>query len=109
MSLNFVKILLPTIELVALGVFEKLMNSILTTLAPFFEWIFLILEGDKDSYKIVASVLYCSIYHCTNFEKNELKYFSILISYASFITDLRIIPEGQNILAKSSIRPPAFY
>ena len=36
----------------------------------------------------VASVLQCSIYHCTSFEKNAFENFSILIFDALFITDL---------------------
>ena len=46
---------------------------------------------------LVASVLYCSIYHCTTFEKNEIEKFGILIFYVLFIRDLRIIPEGENM------------
>ena len=46
---------------------------------------------------VVASVLYCSIYHCTTFEKNEIEQFDILIFDVSFIRDLRIIPEGENM------------
>ena len=45
----------------------------------------------------VASVLYCSIYHCTTFEKNEIEKFGILIFDVLFIRDLRIIPEGENM------------
>ena len=45
----------------------------------------------------IASVLWCSIYHCTSFEKDEFENFSILIFDASFITDLSIIPKGYNI------------
>ena len=46
---------------------------------------------------IVASVLYCSIYHCTSFEKNEIEKFGILIFDDLFIRDFRIIPEGENM------------
>ena len=46
---------------------------------------------------IVVSVLYCSIYHCTSFEKNEIEKFGILIFDDLFIRDLRIIPEGENM------------
>ena len=49
------------------------------------------------SIQIVASVLYCSIYHCTSFEKNEIEKFGILIFDDLFIRDLRIIPEGENM------------
>ena len=45
----------------------------------------------------VASVLYCSIYHCTSFEKNEIEKFGILIFDDLFIRDFRIIPEGENM------------
>ena len=45
----------------------------------------------------VASVLYCSIYHCTTFEKNEIEKFGNLIFDVLFIRDLRIIPEGENM------------
>ena len=43
----------------------------------------------------VASVLYCSIYHCTSFKKNEIEKFGILICDDLFIRDFRIIPEGK--------------
>ena len=46
---------------------------------------------------MVASVLYCSIYHCTTFEKNEIEKFGIIIFEVLFIRDLRIIPEGENM------------
>ena len=46
---------------------------------------------------VVASVLYCSIYHCTTFEKNEIEKFGIIIFEVLFIRDLRIIPEGENM------------
>ena len=45
----------------------------------------------------VASVLYCSIYHCTSFEKNEIEKFGILFFDYLFIRDFRIIPEGENM------------
>ena len=45
----------------------------------------------------VASVLYCSIYHCTSFEKNEIEKSGILIFDDLFIRDIRIIPEGENM------------
>ena len=45
----------------------------------------------------VASVLYCSMYHCTTFEKNEIEKFGILNFDVLFIRDLRIIPEGENM------------
>ena len=51
----------------------------------------------KDVWHIVASVLYCSIYHCTSFEKNEIEKFGILIFDDLFIRDFRIIPEGENM------------
>ena len=47
-----------------------------------------------EKYHFVASVLYCSIYHCTTFEENEIEKFGILIFDVLFIRDLRIIPEG---------------
>ena len=51
----------------------------------------------KISIHFVASVLYCSIYHCTSFEKNESEKFGILIFDDLFIRYLRIIPEGENM------------
>ena len=45
--------------------------------------------------QVVASVLKCSIYHCTNFEKNEIEKFGMHIFNVLFIRDLRIIPEGK--------------
>ena len=49
------------------------------------------------SGQTVASVLYCSIYHCTTFEKNEIEKFGILIFDFSFTRDLRITPVGENM------------
>ena len=51
----------------------------------------------KTFSRFLASVLKCSIYHCTSFEKNKFEKFSILNFDASFITDLWIIPAGLNI------------
>ena len=45
----------------------------------------------------VASVLYCSIYHCTSIEKNEIVEYGIIIFDVLFIRDIRIIPEGENM------------
>ena len=45
----------------------------------------------------VASVLYCSIYHCTSFEKNEIEKFGIFIFDDLLIRDFRIIPEDENM------------
>ena len=44
---------------------------------------------------IVASVLYCSIYHCTCFEENEIEKIGILNFDDLFIRDFRIISEGE--------------
>ena len=59
---------------------------------------FLFAATIRNSIKLfVASVLYCSIYHCTSFEKNEIEKFGILIFDDLFIRDFRIIPEGENM------------
>ena len=50
---------------------------------------------DRARENVVASVLYCSIYHCTTFEKNEIENIGMLIFDVLFIRDLRIIPEGK--------------
>ena len=54
-------------------------------------------QSSQNEAHIVASVLYCSIYHCTTFEKNEIEKFGIIIFEVLFIRDLRIIPEGENM------------
>ena len=46
---------------------------------------------------LVASVLLCSMYLCTTFEKNEIEKFGIVMFYVLFIRDLKIIPEGGNM------------
>ena len=52
---------------------------------------------NKSLNKFVASVLYCSTYHCISFEKNEIEKFGFLIFDDLFIRDIRIIPEDENM------------
>ena len=56
--------------------FEKLMNGLLTTLAPFFDWIFLILPGNKNIHTISdgLEILFC-----------VLSQFNLLIHDSSYI------------------------
>ena len=45
----------------------------------------------------IASVLECSIYLCTSFEKNEFENFGILIFYMFFVRDIKSISEDEII------------
>ena len=65
------------------------------TTFPILVWFLLLLNIPRQQF--VASVLECSIYHCTRFEKNEFEIFGILILDLFFIRDLRSIPVDENI------------
>ena len=61
-ELKFVKIPPLATELAGFERFKKIMNSLVTTLAPLFlYWIFLILSDKKDNHKLWDGSKFCKI------------------------------------------------